>query len=52
MTRLALFFYGIDQILLSQIFGTKKEEVTGDLSKLYNEEILNLYYSPNIIKVV
>jgi hypothetical protein len=48
MTRLALFFYGIDQILLSQIFGPKEEEV----SKLYNEELLNSYYPPNIVKVV
>jgi hypothetical protein len=35
---------------LRRIFGPKRDEVTGDLRKLHNEELHNLYSSPNIIK--
>jgi hypothetical protein len=34
---------------LSRIFGPKRNEVTGDLRKLHNEELPNLYSSPSII---
>jgi hypothetical protein len=37
---------------LSRIFGPKRDEVTGDWSKLLKEELHNLYYSPNIIKMI
>jgi hypothetical protein len=30
-------------------FGPKSDEVTGDWRKLHNEELHNLYSSPNII---
>jgi hypothetical protein len=30
----------------------KKEEVTGDWRKLHNEELHNLYSSPNIIRMI
>jgi hypothetical protein len=32
--------------LLRKIFGPRREEVTGDWRKLYNEEINDLYSSP------
>jgi hypothetical protein len=35
-----------------RIFGLKKDEVTGDWRKLYNEELHNLYFSPNIIRMI
>jgi hypothetical protein len=35
--------------VLRRIFGPKRDEVTGDLRKLHNEELRNLYSSPNII---
>jgi hypothetical protein len=38
--------------LLRGIFRTKGEEVTGSWRKLHNEELHNLYSSPNIIKVI
>jgi hypothetical protein len=34
------------------IFGPKKDEVAGDWRKLRNEELHNLYFSPNIIKMM
>jgi len=37
---------------LRRIFGPKREEVAGGWRKLYNEELHNLYSSPNIITVI
>jgi hypothetical protein len=37
--------------VLRRIFGPKREEVTGDWRKLHNEELSDLYRSPNIILV-
>jgi hypothetical protein len=33
-----------------RIFGPKRDEVTGEWRKLHNEELHNLYSSPNIIR--
>jgi hypothetical protein len=33
--------------VLKRIFGPKRDEVTGDWRKLHNEELHNLYSSPN-----
>jgi hypothetical protein len=35
--------------VLRRIFGPKRDEVTGDWRKLHNEELHNIYASPNII---
>jgi len=35
--------------VLRKIFGPKREEVTGKRRRLYNEELCDLYSSPNII---
>jgi hypothetical protein len=37
--------------VLRRIFGPKRDEVTGDWRKLHNEELHNLYFSPNIIRM-
>jgi hypothetical protein len=34
------------------IFGPRRDEVTGHWRKLHNEELHNLYSSPNIIRLV
>jgi hypothetical protein len=38
--------------VLRRIFGPKRDEVTGEWIKLQNEEINDLYSSPNIIQVI
>jgi hypothetical protein len=35
-----------------RIFRPKKEEVKGEWKKLHNEELNNLYSSPNIVRVI
>ena len=35
-----------------KIFGPKRDEVTGEWRKLYNEELNGLYSSPNIVRVI
>jgi hypothetical protein len=38
--------------VLRRIFGPKRDEVTGEWRKLHNEELHNLYSSPDIIREV
>jgi hypothetical protein len=38
--------------VLRRIFGPKRDEVTGDWRKLHNEELNDLYFSPNIVRVI
>jgi hypothetical protein len=38
--------------ILRRIFGLKRDEVTGEWSKLHSEELHNLYSSPNIIRQI
>jgi hypothetical protein len=35
-----------------KVFGPKRDEVTGELSKLHNVELNDLYSLPNILQVV
>jgi hypothetical protein len=35
-----------------RIFGLKRDEVTGVLRKLHNEELHDLYSSPTIVRVI
>ena len=35
-----------------RIFGPKRDEVTGEWRKLHNEELNDLYCSPNIVLVI
>jgi hypothetical protein len=45
--RLRLF----ENRVLRRTFGPKRDEVTGEWSKLCNEELDDLYSSPNIVRV-
>ena len=38
--------------VLRRIFGPKRDEVRGELRKLHNEELNDLYCSPNIFRVI
>jgi hypothetical protein len=38
--------------VLRRMFGPRRDEVTGDWRKLHNEELHNLYSSPNIIIMI
>ena len=38
--------------VLRRIFGPKKDEVTGEWTKLYNEELNDLYSSLNIVRAI
>ena len=38
--------------VLRRISGPKRDEITGEWRKLHNEELNDLYSSPNIVRVV
>ena len=38
--------------VLRRIFGPRRDEVTGEWGKLRNEELNDLYSSPNIVRVI
>jgi len=38
--------------VLRRIFGPKRDEVTGDWRKLHNEELNDMYSSPNTVRVI
>ena len=38
--------------VLRRVFGPKMDEVTGEWRKLHNEELSDLYFLPNIVRVV
>jgi len=39
----------IENKVLRRIFGSRRDEVTGDWRRLHNEELNDLYSSPNIV---
>jgi len=46
--RLRLF----ENRVLRKIFGPKRDKVTGEWGRLHNEELNDLYTSPNIVRVI
>jgi hypothetical protein len=46
--RLGLF----ENRLLRRIFGSKRDEVTGEWRKLHNEELNYLYCSPAVVRMI
>jgi len=39
-------------MVLRRIFGPRRNEVTGERRRLHNEELNDLYSSPNIVRVI
>ena len=39
-------------MVLRRIFGPRRDEVMGEWRRLYNEELNDLYCSPNIVQVI
>jgi len=46
--RLGVF----EKRVLKKIFGPKRDDVSGELRRIHNEELNDLYSSPNIIQVI
>jgi len=41
-----------ENMVLRRIFGPRRGEVTGECRRLHNEELNDLYSSPNIVRVL
>ena len=41
-----------ENMVLRRIFGPRRDEVTGEWRRLHNEELNELYSSPNIVRVI
>ena len=41
-----------ENMMLRRIFGPRRNEVTGEWRRLHNEELSDLYPSPNIVRVI
>ena len=41
-----------ENMVLRRIFGPRRDEVTGEWRRLHNEELNDLYFSTNIVRVI
>jgi len=41
-----------ENMALRRIFGPRRDEVTGEWRRLHNQELNDLYCSPNIVRVI
>jgi len=41
-----------ENMVLRRIFGPRRDEITGEWRRLHNEDLSDLYSSPNIVRVI
>jgi len=41
-----------ENMVLRRVFGPRRDEVTGEWRRLHNEELNDLYCSPNTVRVI
>jgi len=41
-----------ENMVLRRIFGPRRDEVTGEWRRLHNEELNDLFSSPNVVRVI
>jgi hypothetical protein len=41
-----------ENMVLRRIFGSKRDEITGEKRKIHNEEHYDLYCSPSVIRMI
>jgi len=41
-----------ENMVLRRIFGSRRDEVTGEWRRLHNEELNDFYSTPNIVRVI
>ena len=41
-----------ENMVLRRIFGPRRDEIMGEWRRLHNEELNDLYFSPNIVRVI
>jgi len=47
-----MFLRVFESTVLRTVFGPRRDEVTGEWRRLHNEELNDLYSSPNIVRVI
>ena len=52
LNRFSAYLILLRNRVLRRIFGSRRDEVTEEWRKFHNEELNNLYSSPNIIRVI
>jgi len=51
-SQFAFAFIVYIHAVLRRIFGPRRDEVTGEWRRLHNEELNDLYSSPNVVRVI
>jgi len=52
MNKSNLILLVFENMVLRRIFGPRRDEVTWEWRRLHNEELNDLYSSPNIVRVI